>query len=60
VLRVEVVNGPGTAPGSPGAGTGVTGMRERAELHGGRLDAGPARDGGYRVLAEVPLEVARP
>jgi signal transduction histidine kinase len=60
VLRVEVVNGPGTAPGTPGAGTGLTGMRERVELHGGRLDAGPGEDGGFRVLAEVPLEVARP
>ncbi len=60
VLRVEVVNGPGTGPGTPGAGTGLTGMRERVELHGGRLDAGPGEDGGFRVLAEVPLEVARP
>ena len=58
-VRVEVVNGPGTAPGTPGAGSGLTGMRERAELHGGRLDAGPTADGGFRVLAELPLEVVR-
>ncbi|MGX5656982.1 sensor histidine kinase [Geodermatophilus nigrescens] len=58
-VRVEVVNGPGAAPGTPGAGNGLTGMRERAELHGGRLDAGPTADGGFRVLAELPLEVAR-
>jgi signal transduction histidine kinase len=59
-LRVEVVNGPGTAPGTPGAGTGLTGMRERAELHGGRLAAEPTGGGGFRVLAELPLEGARP
>ena len=59
VLRIEVVNGRGTAPGSPGAGTGLTGMRERVEVHGGRVDAGPLPDGGFRVLAELPLEVAR-
>ena len=59
-LRVEVVNGPGTAPGTPGAGTGLTGMRERVELHGGRLDAGPTAGGGFRVLAEVPPAVSRP
>ncbi len=59
-LRVEVVNGPGTAPGTPGAGTGLTGMRERAELHGGCLAAAPTEGGGFRVLAELPLEGARP
>ncbi|GAB3312633.1 hypothetical protein GCM10027451_25640 [Geodermatophilus aquaeductus] len=60
VLRVEVVNGAGRAPGTPGAGAGLAGMRERAELHGGRLTAGPTPDAGFRVLAELPLaEVAR-
>ncbi|MGY1811945.1 sensor histidine kinase [Blastococcus sp. SYSU D00820] len=54
LLRVEVVNGPGTGPGRTGAGTGLAGMRERAELHGGRLTAGPAPDGGFAVLAEIP------
>ncbi|PWW23074.1 signal transduction histidine kinase [Geodermatophilus normandii] len=59
VLRVEVVNGPGRAPGTAGAGAGLAGMRERAELHGGRLTAGPTPDAGFRVLAELPLaEVA--
>ncbi len=60
VLRLEVVNGPGRAPGTPGAGNGLAGMRERTELHGGRLQAGPTDDAGFRVLAELPLaEVAR-
>ncbi|WP_369253570.1 sensor histidine kinase [Geodermatophilus amargosae] len=60
VLRVEVVNGPGRAPGTPGAGTGLAGMRERAELHGGRLTAGPTPGAGYRVLAELPLAPVAP
>jgi signal transduction histidine kinase len=43
--------------GSPlvdGAGIGLTGMRERAELLGGSFDAGPRGD-GWRVRAELPL-----
>jgi signal transduction histidine kinase len=39
----------------PGGGAGLTGMRERAELVGGRLDAGP--DGVlWRVRVELPAE----
>ncbi len=37
------------------AGHGIAGMRERAELVGGRLDAGPADDGGWRVALTVPV-----
>ena len=36
-----------------GAGYGVSGMRERAELIGGRLLAGPTAD-GFRVELWVP------
>ncbi|MFD4292993.1 sensor histidine kinase [Rhodococcus sp. NPDC058532] len=39
-----------------GGGQGVLGMRERAELHGGTLHAGPVVGGGYRVRAELPYE----
>lgn len=39
---------------STGGGQGVLGMRERAELHGGDLAAGPVPGGGYRVRAELP------
>jgi signal transduction histidine kinase len=38
-----------------GHGTGITGMRERAALVGGRLSAGPSPDGlGWRVHAVLP------
>jgi signal transduction histidine kinase len=30
-------------------------MRERAALHGGSLDAGPAPGGGFMVRARIPL-----
>ncbi|MEV7027044.1 sensor histidine kinase, partial [Kitasatospora sp. NPDC093558] len=36
-----------------GSGYGLLGMRERAELLGGTLLAGP-EDGGWRVLLRVP------
>lgn len=39
-----------------GDGFGVVGMTERAELLGGRLSAGPAAGGGWRVSALLPVE----
>jgi signal transduction histidine kinase len=63
-LRIIVANTPGTgaltrqaAPGHGfgGAGHGLVGMKERAELFGGTLEAGPADDGGYRVRLELPF-----
>ncbi len=39
----------------PGAGHGIAGMRERAQLLGGTLEAGPRRTGGFSVLARLPI-----
>jgi signal transduction histidine kinase len=55
-------NGPAPDEATPdvqGAGLGLTGMRERAELLGGELHAGPRADGdGWEVVATLPLEPA--
>jgi signal transduction histidine kinase len=63
-LRVDVTDGDvlwsvtddggGVVPGLPsGGGHGLTGMRERVEVLGGRLTAGPAA-GGWRVETVLP------
>lgn len=38
----------------PGSGHGIAGMRERAELLGGTLAAGPREGGGFCVIARLP------
>jgi signal transduction histidine kinase len=44
----------GAAPlAGTGGGHGLTGLRERAELAGGTLSAGPA-DGEWRVCLRIP------
>ncbi|GAA1966045.1 sensor histidine kinase [Kitasatospora viridis] len=57
-LLVEVRNGPAPAsvpaPGLPGGGHGLVGLRERAQLLGGTLTAGPTLDAGFTVRAELP------
>jgi signal transduction histidine kinase len=58
-VTLQVTNGPG-APAGPrrnghGPGHGLAGMRERAELLGGSLSAGPAPGGGFAVAAVLPL-----
>src|SRR5262249_35001850 len=42
------------APRRAAGGRGVRGMRERAELYGGRLDARPCPGGGFAVTAAIP------
>ncbi|WP_101789227.1 sensor histidine kinase [Nonomuraea indica] len=59
VIRVED-DGPG-ASYTEGSGYGVRGMRERALALGGTLEAGPRPEGGFRVVADLPLPApARP
>ena len=60
-LQLEVHDaGPARAVGrvSGSAQRGIVGMRERAHLLGGSLEAGPAPGGGFRVRADLPLEPA--
>jgi signal transduction histidine kinase len=53
-LRIDD-DGPATGADAGGSGNGLAGMRERAAAIGGAIDAGPRPDGGWRVLAVLPL-----
>ncbi|GAA4056309.1 sensor histidine kinase [Streptomyces shaanxiensis] len=56
-IGVTVTNTPPTRPSLslPGSQQGLVGLRERAEILHGTLDAGPTAQGGYRVRLWVPL-----
>ncbi|MFF4545211.1 sensor histidine kinase [Streptomyces sp. NPDC001435] len=58
-LRVTSPYGHRDAPRAPGSGAGLTGMRERATLLGGRFDAGP-EDGLWTVRATLPVTEGDP
>lgn len=58
-LTVRVTDDGGRPPERTGpqphhVGHGITGMRERCRLLGGRLDAGPSPGGGFEVSARLP------
>jgi signal transduction histidine kinase len=55
-LSIEVTDG-GRGGGVADTGYGITGMRERAALLGGDLQAGPRPGGGFRVAARLPVPV---
>jgi len=66
-LAVGVVNGapalssrsgPAYSGERNGGGRGLTGVHDRVSLLGGQSVAGPTDDGGFELLALIPLEVA--
>lgn len=59
-LEIEVTNsgtdGPGQSdPGLTAGGRGLVGVGERVTLLGGRLEAGPLPEGGFRLWAHLPV-----
>ncbi|HWC12276.1 MAG TPA: histidine kinase [Acidimicrobiales bacterium] len=57
-VDIEVTDdgrGAAAGPAGNGEGHGIAGMRERAALVGGTLEAGPKPGGGYRVRAHLPV-----
>jgi signal transduction histidine kinase len=55
-MRIDIEDtGPPRTAQIAGSGHGLVGLRERAALHGGEVDAGPTSAGGYAVHARLPL-----
>jgi signal transduction histidine kinase len=49
---------PAVSVASVGSGHGIVGMRERVHLCGGSFSAGPLPNGGFQVMAALPLPAA--
>jgi signal transduction histidine kinase len=54
-LELEVSDEGSNTNGTSGSGRGLAGMRERVEVFGGHLAAGPRPDGGWTLRATLPL-----
>jgi signal transduction histidine kinase len=56
-VGVTITNAPPTRPSLPlpGSQQGLVGLRERAELLHGTLEAGPTAGGGYQLQLRIPL-----
>ncbi|GAB3009946.1 histidine kinase [Streptomyces pseudoechinosporeus] len=58
-LRVTVTDdGHPSAPKGTGTGHGLIGMHERATAIGGTVTVGPRPEGGFQVVADLPLSLA--
>jgi signal transduction histidine kinase len=55
VVQVDNDSGGALNNGDSLGGNGIPGMRERAGALGGILEAGPTRQGGFRVRATLPI-----
>ena len=54
-LRIDNEVGSEASRDRIGSGQGILGMKERAAALGGVVEAGFCSDGGFRVLARLPL-----
>lgn len=54
-VSIEIEDNGAGATRLPGSGHGITGMRERAQSLGGTLEALPRTDGGFSVIAKLPV-----
>lgn len=57
-LTVEVTDDGLANPPAEVAGHGLAGMRERIEMYGGTVQAGPLEGGGFGVVARLPCPQA--
>lgn len=60
VVDIQDSGGVAPAPRREHGGAGLIGLRERVEVAGGHLDAGPAAGQGWRLTARLPLDRDRP
>ena len=51
-------DGRGSSEPAASGGHGLIGMRERADLFGGHVSAGPRAGGGWIVRAHLPIPAA--
>lgn len=59
-VRLRIHNGAARSAGEHGAGHGLRGMLERAALLDGTLSAGPDGEGGWLVVAALPVAAPSP
>ncbi|MEV6448974.1 sensor histidine kinase [Amycolatopsis sp. NPDC051716] len=56
-LEVRITDdGAGARTAGGPSSYGIHGMRERTDLYGGTFEAGPLPDGGFAVVARLPIE----